>query len=166
MKRTLVIVALLAFVGTSCRTPAKHPGPLPVKGGSSDITVAGSCVETYSPDTLKNREVAFDGVVAGVVESQSPSSVESEGPETSYEVHFTVNRWFKGGSGESATLRSSVPIGDGAVTSADGPSIEKGSRYLVAGDGGFMWTCGFTQVYSDEAATTWSSSLGAGSSGG
>ncbi|HLF70317.1 MAG TPA: hypothetical protein VI541_05115 [Actinomycetota bacterium] len=164
MKRIVLVLALL-LVGASCtRTPDKHPRPLPVQQGQSDISVAGSCVETYSLETLKDREIAFDGVVAEVVTTESPSSVQGEGPETRYDVRFDVNRWFKGGSGDATTLRSSIPLGDGdgAVTSVDGIAITKGSRYLVSGDGGFIWSCGFTSEYSEAEAASWANTLGAG----
>ncbi len=43
------------------------------------------------------------------------------------------------------------------VTSAEpAVSIEPGTRLLVAGDGGFAWSCGFIQPYDAAGARQWS----------
>ncbi|MEX2556076.1 MAG: hypothetical protein WEB06_10625 [Actinomycetota bacterium] len=118
-------------------TPAPGPGSGPITPG------AASCVELYSPETLANRQVAFDGSVKSV---------------SGDEVTFTVGEWFKGGTSEQITLKGASTLG--GITSA-GPSVslDPGSRLLVAGDGGFAWGCGFTQPYSQAVATDWRAAL-------
>lgn len=125
---------VLATRGTD--QPAPGPGPIIPPG-------AASCVENYSLDTLKNREVAFDGTVASVSDD---------------EATFTVNEWFRGGSASEITLEGASTLG--GITSA-GPSVsmEPGTRLLVAGDGGFAWSCGFTQPYDADVASQWKNAL-------
>lgn len=41
-----------------------------------------------------------------------------------------------------------------SVTSAGGPNLAIGERYLVAGDGEFAWACGFTQPYDPRGGRT------------
>ena len=118
--------------GSTTTQPALTPG------GSM-----GSCVEQYSLDTLKNREVAFDGTVEGV-----------EGDT----ITFAVNAWYRGGSGDRTTREGASTLG--GITSA-GPSVslEPGTRLLVAGDGEFAWGCGFTQRYDAAVAQQWADAL-------
>jgi hypothetical protein len=113
----------------------------------------GSCVEVFTPKTLAEREMAFDGTVVAT----GPGEYNGN-PLT--EVTFEVNRWFKGGNGALVTLMTySTP---GAVTSVDGGlPLEKGSRLLVSGDGGFIWECGsFSQPYSKEGARLFAEAFG------
>ena len=108
-------------------------------GGSS----TGSCVEIYDLQTLVNREVAFDGTV---------DSVDGD------EITFTVNRWYRGGANPKVTLSGASVLG--GVSSAESTvSVEPGTRLLVAGDGGFVWSCGFTQPYDAAVAGQWDASL-------
>ena len=99
----------------------------------------GSCVEIYDLQTLANRETAFDGTVV---------SVDGD------RVTFTVNEWFRGGSGDEVTRDGASTLG--GLTSA-GPSLalEPGTRLLVAGDDTFAWSCGFTQPYDEDVARQW-----------
>lgn len=103
----------------------------------------GSCVEFYSLSTLPNRELAFDGTVSAI---------------NGNEVTFTVNNWYRGGTESTATLDGNGLVG-GAITSAGGPNLNIGERYLVAGDGGFVWSCGFTQPYEPSTAQQWRDAL-------
>lgn len=105
---------------------------------------SASCVEVYDPSTLARRQVAFDGTVAQVAGDT---------------VTFTVTRWYRGGSGPSATLQGSAGLS--GLTSA-GPStgLTPGTRLLVAGDGGFAWACGFTQPYEPAVAAEWARAFG------
>jgi hypothetical protein len=123
-------LALLLTPGTSTPVPSDDPG-----------TGIGSCVETYSPETLANREFAFDGSVAAI-----------EGDS----VTFSVNETFAGEAtaGDSVTL-SAPGMSGTSITSAGGPTLTIGDRYLVAGDGGFVWACGFTQRYDQAVAAQW-----------
>lgn len=120
----------------------------PTTGDSTDEPITpggstGSCVELYDLDTLVKRELAFDGTV---------SRVDGD------DVTFDVNHWYKGGSGTQATLAGASTLG--GLTSAGGTvSLEPGARLLVAGDGGFAWSCGFTQPYDADVAEQWSEAL-------
>ena len=119
-------------------TTAVPPTQGPVTPGGSSL---GSCVETYDLQTLQNREVAFAGTV---------ESVEGD------QVTFAVERWFRGGDGDTATLTSATA---GAITPGGASPLTPGARVLVAGDGGFAWECGFTQPYDDAVAAAWATAL-------
>lgn len=136
------VIALLAAGSVVLATRgSENPAP---KGGAP-ISPPGQamCVEQYSLDTLKNRQVAFDGSVVRV---------------SGDEVTFTVNESFKGPAGDEVTLKGASTLG--GITSAGDPiSLDPGSRLLVAGDGGFAWTCGFTQTYDQTTANEWREAL-------
>lgn len=130
------------------------PAVTSADGGTS----AGSCVEKYSPETLRNREVALDGVITRVASETAPAQSEKEILTDNSAVTFRVNKWFKGGSGGEVTLKSSIPLSP-VISSAQAPSIEVGKRYLVSGDGGFMWSCGFSTDFSEAAEMQWKMAL-------
>lgn len=121
-------------------------------------TSAASCVEQYSPETLKNRELALDGVVTKVTSGTAPAQSDEEIFTDDSSVTFRVNKWFKGGSGEEVTLKSTIALSP-VISSTQGPSIEVGKRYLVSGDGGFMWSCGFSTDFSEAAEAQWKMAL-------
>ena len=125
-------VALVAVVintgGGTSPSPTQDPG-----------TAIGSCVESYSAETLSNREFAFDGTVTAI-----------DGDR----VTFAVNESFAGDATDTVTLTAPGMTGD-SVTSAGGPSLAVGERYLVAGDAEFAWGCGFTQPYDETVAQQW-----------
>ena len=106
----------------------------------------GSCVERYSPQTLPNREWAFEGAIAAVdsaVDGPVEPNSEGAGGGTTV-VTFDVDRWFWGGSGNSVPLRTySVPSSAGDVEDS------VGAHLLVSGDADFLWACGFTQPFSE-----------------
>lgn len=106
----------------------------PNAAAGSEVT---SCVESYSPETLSNREYAFDGTVTAV-----------EGPN----MTFTVNEWFSAGEGETITLDHQGYAG--ALLDPQTP-LDVGARALIAGDGGFVWSCGFMQLWTEESAAEW-----------
>ncbi|HVT75909.1 MAG TPA: hypothetical protein VHD87_02680 [Acidimicrobiales bacterium] len=112
-------------------------------GGAS----MGSCVETYDLTTLTHRETAFDGTVERVAGDK---------------VTFKVNEWYRGAASgaESSEVTLSGASTLGGQTSAGGAvSIDPGTRLLVAGDGGFAWSCGFTQPYSPTLARQWKDTI-------
>lgn len=121
-------------------TTTSEPGGPPLTPGGAS---SGSCVEFYDLQTLKNREVAFDGTVASRAGDQ---------------ITFTVNRWFRGGDGDEITLSGGETLG-GVTSAGPGAPIETGTRLLVAGDGGFAWACGFTQPFDAAVAEQWASAL-------
>jgi hypothetical protein len=132
--------------GRTSRSSDGAKGPPPV---GTDRTSLGSCVEQYSPQTLRNRQYALDGVVQRLDLANGDALVTLE-----------VIRWFKGGSASTVTLRSAIPAGT-AVTSADqsGLSLKERQRYLVSGDGDFIWSCGFTTAFSESLAAEWDAAL-------
>lgn len=106
-----------------------------------------SCVESYDLTTLANREYAFDGTVLSV-----------EGMD----MTFGVNEWFTAetadGDADMITLNHQGYAG--MLFAPDGPALEPGTRVLVAGDGGFVWSCGFTQLHDPTVADEWRTALG------
>lgn len=140
----IVVIALAAACSTNGADEADTGGPQTVTGDGPGS--AGMCVETYSPETLRNRELAFDGTVRTVEEADGAQ-----------QVTFDVHRWFKGGEGGEATL---VAYGFGGITSVGGGERKVGDRLLVAGDDDFVWECGFTQGYDAVVAAQWEAALG------
>ena len=148
-----VVGAVLASGGSSSEEPVASgattlPAGDPGDGLSSGVnpgdggTQATSCVETYDLDTLTHREYAFDGTV---------TSVDGQ------DMTFQVNEWFTGGDDDTVTLDHQGYAG--MLFAPEGPALEPGTRVLVAGDGGFVWSCGFTQAYDQALAEQWRTAL-------
>jgi len=143
--RTLAIVAAAAValatttaVVLVTRGDPGAPGPpAPIDPGFA------MCVETYSLESLENREVAFDGTITAV---------------NGDEITFDVGEWFKGGSGGETTLEGAGTLG-GLTSASSGIPLDAGTRLLVAGDGGFAWGCDFTQPYDASIAAAWRAAL-------
>lgn len=134
-----IALAALAFVAIVTRS-----GSIPsVVPGSADPGMA-SCVEQYSLDALANRDWAFDGTVTST---------------SGDEVTFTVLGTFLGTHSGTVTLSAPGLTGT-TITSAGGPTLAVGMRYLVAGDDTFVWGCGFTQPYDSSVAAQWADKLG------
>lgn len=138
--------AAIAVTGDddSTTTTTRLAVPEPTNGGvipGGGITPGGaaSCVELYDQSTLGNREFAFDGIVKAV-----------EGDD----ITFTVNEWYRGGATPEVTLAGANVLG-GMTSAGTATPLEVGARLLVAGDGGFAWSCGFTQPYAPAVAATW-----------
>lgn len=154
-------IALVAVV--SGANPAPTPGPAiavvspgaasadpgaasasPGGGGGPIVPISASCVEQYSPKAVADRTFSFDGTVAGIAGD---------------EVTFRVSQWFKGAARDSITLTATGMTGS-AITSAGGPNLTVGERYLVAGEESFAWACGFTQPYDPAVAADWAAATG------
>lgn len=127
-----VLAVSLFTAGGTPPLPTDEPGP-----------GVGSCVETYSLETLGNRDFAFDGSVTGIDGDQ---------------VTFVINEAFTDDLGEMVTLTATGMTGP-ALTSAGGPALAEGQRYLVAGDDAFVWACGFTQPYDASVAADWAEAM-------
>ncbi len=116
-------------------SPAPQVGGVD-SGGAAGGGAAGICL-AYSVEELANRDFAFDGTVTAVDGDQ---------------VTFTVNEVFIGELPGSVTLTAP----DTSQTSLEGGTeLVPGERYLVSGDDGIVWGCGFTQPYSDTLAAEW-----------
>ena len=106
-------------------------------------TGSAMCVEQYRLATLANRTFAFDGTV---------SAVDGD------RVTFTVHEVYRGADGSQVTLDAAGMTGT-SITSAGGPNLHIGERFLVAGDDHFVWACGFTQPYDAATAEEWAATL-------
>lgn len=130
----------VAAAGIAALALALNPGGTPAPSGGPGPAI-GSCVETYSANTLANRDFAFDGTVTAIDGDQ---------------VTFAVNERFAGSASDQVSLTATGMTGT-SVTSAGGPTLSVGERYLVAGDDTFAWACGFTQAYDPAVAAEWAS---------
>lgn len=129
----LAIVLVVGANAGTWLTPGGTTGP-----GSA------MCVEQYSLASLGNRAFAFEGTVTAIAGER---------------VTFSVGTAFRGVDGNTVTLDAPGMTGT-AITSAGGPNLVIGGRYLVAGESTFAWACGFTQPYDASVAATWSAALG------
>jgi len=139
----------------------------PIEAWSGDDASSSLCAVSYSPAAAVNeRAFSFDGTVTKIGEQYDDSD---EGRAGRTPVTFTVNEWFRGGSGEAVTVDMDVPESGGWGT-ADGrtPSYGVGSRLLVSGDprmGGDPLSeatavgCGFTRPYTAESVAEWRGAL-------
>jgi hypothetical protein len=137
-----IVVGVAATAGDDDAPERAAPptdSPTSEPGGFS-----GLCAERYELGTLTQREYAFDGTVAAV-----------EGDR----VTFDVGRWFHGGGGGQVTLEGAATL-SGLTSVGDALDLSPGARLLVAGDGGFAWSCGFTQPYDDDVARQWADAFG------
>jgi hypothetical protein len=135
------VVAVVVFMIPG-RESTHRAGPL----GRPQHTLgsAASCVETYSLSNLAARDFAFDGTVTAI----DAPPLEGNDPTL---VTFSVNHWYKGGSGDQVQLKtydrpdtiSSVSIGE-----ESGAHLTVGQRILASGDDDFLWDCGFSMLYS------------------
>ena len=133
----IAALALVVALGGRGNAPGITPG-------GSVGTGSASCVEQYTPTTLANRSFAFDGTVSAISGEQ---------------VTFTVGTAYRGAAGGTITLDAPGMTGT-AITSAGGPNLAVGERYLVAGDDHFVWACGYTQPYDAAVAAEWTAALG------
>ena len=123
------------------------------------VTSEAKCAFAYNPSTLAQRSWAFDGTLVSVG-SLNDSHL---GPVPS--ATFSVNRWYRGGSGDQVTVQFQMgPISEFV------PKVGAGARLLVSGEprwGGkplddpVAWGCGFTQSWTAYAAESWANALGA-----
>lgn len=133
------IAALALVVALGGRSVA--PGITP---GGSVGTGSASCVEQYNKTAIRHRTFAFDGTVSAINGEQ---------------VTFTVGKAYRGAAGGTITLDATGMTGT-TITSAGGPNLAVGERYLVAGDDHFVWACGYTQPYDATVAAEWAAALG------
>ena len=135
---------LAASLATVIAVQLDGDEPAPAPDASWLMPDAGACVEQYSPQTLPNRDYAFDGVIATIDPPAEPGGTDAGGGTTT--VTFNVRRWFWGGSGAEANLRTySTPLTEEAAEGSIGAHV------LASGDEDFLWACGFTKPFSDGA---------------
>ena len=136
---TVLVLSLLTSPGS---TP--EPAPIATDSGSDPDVVPGggfaSCAFEYTPETLAQREVAFEGVITG-----------TDGDA----ITFDVGEVFTGDVPDPVTLGGGLLLVGGGTVSAGEYDLAVGDRVLVAGDGGFAWACGFTQPYDADVAEQW-----------
>jgi hypothetical protein len=127
-------------------------------GGGADVSSApgralgdafASCI-AFSETELAKAPIAFDGTV---------SAIAADGT-----ISFTVERWYRGGEGETTTARASTLI-EGAPELNGGVGFVEGRRYLVSGerqDGVLVPAiCGFSVEHDDAMAQRWASAFSA-----
>jgi len=139
----LALVALALSAGVAVVALDDGDPAAPQSAGRPIGSAAASCL----PFTLENlalAPVAFDGTV---------TDIAADGAVT-----FSVERWFRGGSGDRAVTRDSGLVG-GAPQLEGGVGFEQGGRYLVSGDRkGDAVTpaiCGFTLEWTSSMADDW-----------
>ena len=145
-------LASLLVVGAACGESADD-------ATTEAVTAEADCAFAFNEGTLAERSWAFDGTLTAV--STGTDSQLGGVPTAS----FTVNRWYKGGSGDEVTVQyEQGPISEYA------PTADAGARLLVTGEprwGGepledaVAWGCGFTQRWTPSAAEQWSIVFGA-----
>jgi hypothetical protein len=149
---TTAIVAVVAIVQLSSdtstetrpRTGLQAPGvpESPIGGGMA------SCLEPFSVENLGTREFAFDGIIRSI-------SVPKGEPDRPTLVTFDVTHWYAGGSGDTVELKTYERPGE--VTSAslgqeDAVQLAEGQRVLASGEDDFLWSCGFSMLYTPNNA--------------
>ena len=133
-------IPTLAPAATDAPAPTDVPAPTggPISGGGMAM-----CAFMYDLETLQDREWAFDGTLIALDGNQGT---------------FRVDRWFKGGDGESATVTVDGMTAESGLLG--GPGLVVDGRYLVTGDDEFAWSCGFTQYWIEATAADWARVLG------
>ena len=74
-------------------------------------------------------------------------------------VTFTVNQWYSGNDQPAEVKLAGADTLNGLTSAGPAATLEPGTRLLVAGDGGFAWSCGFTQSYDADIAAEWAEAL-------
>lgn len=177
------VVAVAVFGGLSLRpdpgtsgrniealVPAASPSRLSAPGTpsrSSDRSgvlpdAAADCPTIDVAWVAARAKFAFDGTISAVV----PQAVTSGHVVPSHAtVTFTVNEWFRGGSGHTATVTMSSPVERRDSEDSDewGPSYAVGTRLLVSGTAlSGSWgntplagVCGLTRYHDQQTAAAW-----------
>lgn len=139
--------------------PSRLDSDTPLPSANVGVVTAASCAFEYDPAALAERAWAFDGTLVslGTLEDSHLGSVPA--------ATFTVNHWYRGGSGNGVTVQFETgPIAEYV------PDTEIGARLPVTGEprwGGqplddpVAWGCGFTQAWTADAAESWANALGA-----
>jgi hypothetical protein len=146
----VVITACLALgVGAAAvqvvrANEAGPPEATQARTGALRSDAQGGCVAEYHRDTLDDQHWAADVTVTKLDTEPRMSTVTVK-----------VNRWYRGGSGESTNVLMPSPR-----RSEDAPpDYDVGTRLLLSGartpDGYLAWSCGFSRYYDKQTAATW-----------
>jgi len=162
---TSVVVAVTAWSLASCDSdeqaaPSTSSASTP-RSGPLPTTIETSCVRSYDEAGLRAQAFALDATV---------DSIRRHGKQ----VDLHVTEWFRGGSGETLTVRGVGAIGglgdsgaDGdGLASESGPAYAVGTRLLVSGqyadDGSLLvWSCGYTRYWTRTDLAGWRAAFGA-----
>lgn len=130
-----------------------------VARSSGPGTVEGSCVKEYTPNAVSERAFAFDGTVARIAPEHKDIARSGTSPVT-----FTVNEWFRGGSGSTVIVDVPRSVSPMTSTGESVPEYDVGDRLLVSGeprfggaatDDAIAWGCGFTRPFETDTAGEW-----------
>ena len=137
----LVAGIFATTIGGDDTDPGNEVAQLPVDDGlapGAGGTELTSCAVLFSPEELRNRQYAFQGTI---------TDVAADGTTT-----FAVERVFSGDVGSTISLDGTAM--NGAMLD---PATEfgPGAAVLIAGDDGFVWTCGFTQLADEFSIPEW-----------
>ncbi|MEV0902931.1 hypothetical protein [Actinoplanes sp. NPDC049802] len=145
----LVSGTALAGAATFGDPPKSRSETVTARYGELPDARGADCSAYRSAGDLATRDFAFDGTVEGIASPATSQPV----PYTA--VTFTVHEWFRGGSGNRATVTMMAPLGTGVYVSEAGPSYMVGTRLLVSGDSWVAATCGYTRYYDEATAAAW-----------
>lgn len=142
--RLAAIAATIAAIGVAAAVLVTRGGDAPSSPGEPQSPGGmASCAVMYDLTTLAGREQAFAGTVLSV---------------NGDDVVFRVDEAFKGVDADRVEMKGASLFG-GMTSVSEGVALEPGARMLVAGDGGFAWSCGFTQPYDAAVAADWRAAL-------
>jgi hypothetical protein len=122
-----------------------------------------SCARKYSPATLAELALVFDGTVTGIGPGRT-NRLPATGVSARRAVTFRVHEWFRGGSSNFMTVDLPQPSGTGPRFDEAERSYDVGTRLLVSsitrlGSAPPQYpiaaSCGLTRYYSPERATEW-----------
>jgi hypothetical protein len=128
-------------------------------GSAGPGVVESSCVKEYTLGEVVNRAFAFDGTVARIAPEHQDTARSGTVPVT-----FTVNEWFRGGSGSTVTVDVPRSVSPEESTDESVPKYDVGDRLLVSGeprfggaatDDAIAWGCGFTRPFEAHTAREW-----------
>ena len=157
---TAGVASMSLAAGLAIANPfGSTPPPAASAHGAVPFSGELSCVEAYSPATLRERAFAFDGTVTQVVPKPDAGGLPLAA------VTFDVHEWFRGGDGATVTIEMTPP----APVNRPGmseifESYGVGTRLLVSGEPRWpgrtppepiAWACGFTRYYDATTAAIW-----------
>ena len=171
MEAAVAVVSGGLFTGQPVGRPLATP-PVASKGpqailsgiapkGPLNSAGHGKCVEEYSSKRVTGRAFAFDGTIFAI------GPARSNRPGVSLDLvaaTFTVNHWYKGGSGSTVTVDVTHTGTGKGIEDSTTAVYGIGSRLLVSGTprwGGaaltdaIAWGCGFTRYYDKATADSW-----------